>query len=44
MIIALASLAACVVGTVVVAVLDRPPRPEPVRVPVRSGRERVPRR
>ena len=41
MIIALASLAACVVGTVVVAVLDRPKPPEPVRVPVRASRPRA---
>jgi hypothetical protein len=38
MIIALASLAACVVGTVVVAVLDHPARPEPIRVPVTPER------
>jgi hypothetical protein len=36
MIIALVSLGACVVGTIVVAVLDKPARPEPIRVPVRD--------
>jgi hypothetical protein len=38
MTIALVSLAACVVGTIVVAVLDKPARPEPVRVRVPSER------
>jgi hypothetical protein len=38
MIIALVSLGACVVGTIVVAVLDKPARPEPVRVRVPSRR------
>jgi hypothetical protein len=38
MIIALVSLAACLVGTVVVAVLDKPARPEPIRVRVPSER------
>jgi hypothetical protein len=36
MIIALASLAACLVGTVLVAVLDHPAPPEPIRVPVHA--------
>ena len=40
MTIALVSLAACVVGTITVAVLDRPKRPEAVRVPVSKRRER----
>jgi hypothetical protein len=40
MIIALVSLGACLVGTVVVAVLDKPARPEPIRVPVRDRRVR----
>jgi hypothetical protein len=40
MTIALVSLAACVVGTIAVAVLDRPKRPEAVRVPVSKRRER----
>jgi hypothetical protein len=39
MTIALVSLAACVVGTILVAVFDHPAQPEPVRVPVqRPGR------
>ena len=40
MTIALVSLAACVVGTIVVAVFDKPARPEAVRVPVRDRRAR----
>jgi hypothetical protein len=40
MTIALVSLAACVVGTIVVAIFDRPSRPEPIRVPVSSPSER----
>jgi len=36
MTIALVSLAACVVGTIAVAIFDRPSRPEPVRVRVRD--------
>jgi hypothetical protein len=36
MTIALVSLAACVVGTIAVAIFDRPPRPEAVRVRVRD--------
>ena len=42
MTIALVSLAAAVIGTIAVAVFDRPAPPEPIRIPVRS--ERVPRR
>jgi hypothetical protein len=34
MTIALLSLAACVVGTILVAVFDHPGQPEPIRVPV----------
>jgi hypothetical protein len=34
MTIALVSLAACVVGTIAVAIFDRPSRPEPLRLPV----------
>jgi hypothetical protein len=41
MTIALLSLAACVVATIAVAVLDRPPRPEPVRIPVRADHKRA---
>jgi hypothetical protein len=41
MTIALLSLAACVVGTILVAVLDRPGPPQPIRVPVeRPGARR----
>jgi hypothetical protein len=40
MTLALVSLAACVVGTIVVAVFDKPARPEPARVPVRERRVR----
>ncbi len=41
MTIALLSLAACLFGTILVAVLDHPAQPEPIRVPVdRPGRAR----
>jgi energy-converting hydrogenase Eha subunit C len=39
MTLALVSLAACVLGTIAVAVFDRPARPEPIRVPVRERRQ-----
>ena len=35
MTLALVSLAACVLGTIAVAIFDKPTRPEPVRVRVR---------
>lgn len=38
MTIALVSLAACLVATILVAVFDRPAQPEPIRIPVPPAR------
>ena len=41
MTIALVCLAAAVVGTIAVAIFDRPAPPEPIRIPVRTDRRRA---